>query len=1082
MRFIGDLHIHSHFSIATSQELNPEHLDYWAGIKGIEVVGSGDFTHPGWLQELKEKLEPAEEGLFRIKKAYRKQSPALPGHDMKSPTRFILSSEISNIYKKNNKVKKIHNIIFAPDLESVERLQRELKRMGFNITSDGRPILGLDSRDLLEMVLNCSDKMFLVPAHIWTPWFSVLGAQSGFDSIEECYADLASYVYAAETGLSSDPPMNWMCSILDRYTLISNSDAHSPDKLGRNANLFNTELSYNGIIDAIKTGDPEKLHGTIDFFPQEGKYHYAGHRKCGICWNPLETVKNKGICTVCGKSVTMGVMNRVVELSDRNDILERKNRLPFYSLIPLPEILSEIYGVGTGTKQVKSVYFSLIQKAGSEFNILLNMSIEEIKNLGHDILSEAIRRMRNREVILSEGYDGEFGRIKVFGEGEVKRLGLPNALFESDSITAPVRKPIQYLSFDLSEYQTLKGEKNDIVSADNIAGEPYVSFHQNELLSVLNDEQRMAAGHMLGPALIIAGPGTGKTRVLAYRIAHLVNTHDVNPRHILAVTFTNKAAEEMRERVVTLIGEDKARQVTISTFHALGYAILKEHIEKTGRKRYFSIIDEDEKKQLLHLTIADKGRINLVAEYISRVKQELIITGQEDESELKKSFQNYESALRQHNLFDLDDLIYETFHLLNSDPAILSGYRERFRYLFIDEYQDINHSQYQLVRLLMNAEQSNLCVIGDPNQAIYGFRGADVRFIKNFVQDYPATKVYKLVKSYRCSDNILQVSHNVIHQTNEVTPVLSGLQKGVRVNIVENASDKSEAEFIARTIEKMMGGLRFFSMDSQISTGIQDKDIKSLSDFAILCRIGKQMNAIEKAFHDHSIPYCTFQEIPFFKTEPVTTIIDLLRLSQNPDNLLLIMKLKNNPAIKMIHPNALQELIHGNSIVESVEFLRDYCFKDQLKESKDAIRQFQEMIMRFGDDIEGLLRFILLGNPIDTFNPGTEQVRLMTIHAAKGLEFKCVFIAGCEDGLIPYSLFSGHEANTEEERRLLYVGMTRAMKYLWITHARKRFLMGREYQLRRSPFLDHIEKELLEISKAEVRKDARKEDRQLDLF
>jgi uncharacterized protein (TIGR00375 family) len=1083
MYFIGDLHIHSHYSVATSKELKPEYLDYWARIKGIKVLGTGDFTHPGWLMELKEKLELAEEGLYKLKKTFHKDIPFLLSQGDSSQPRFILSAEISTIYKKYNKVRKIHNVIFSPDFESAERLQQKLKRMGFNITSDGRPILGMDSRDLLELVLNCSDKMFLVPAHIWTPWFSVLGAQSGFDSIEECYSDLSSYIYAAETGLSSDPPMNWMCSILDRYTLISNSDAHSPDKLGRNANLFNTELSYEDIIGAMKTGDPEKFQGTIDFFPQEGKYHYAGHRKCNICWDPVETLKNNGICTVCGKPVTMGVMNRVLELSDRKNIDERSNRLPFHSLIPLPEILSEIYGVGISTKQVYKAYSSLIQKAGSEFNISLTMPLEEIRIMGHDLLAEAIRRMRNREVIVTEGFDGEFGRIKVFDDGEVKHLESPHALFDLGSqFREPVRKPIDYLRFNLTEYQNIKGAIKDSQVNDNTVLEPRLKFQVKDPYPELNPEQRMAVEHEQGPVLIIAGPGTGKTRVLSHRIANLINNYHISPENILAVTFTNKAAEEMRERVINLIGREENQNITICTFHALGYSILSEHFEKTGRKEFFSIIDEDDKRRLLELTGINKARIHQISNHITQLKQELKSTGYDDNPEFTNLFQNYQSALKQNNLFDLDDLIYETCILLLNDPDLLASYKDRFRFVLIDEYQDINYAQYRFVRLLMNDVDSNIYAIGDPNQAIYGFRGADVRFIMDFMQDYPGAQVFNLVKSYRCSDTILRVSQRVIHRGTEEFFTLSGLQKGVRVNIVENVSDKSEAEFIARTIERMLGGLRFFSMDSQISAGIQDKDINGLSDFAVLCRIGKQMDSIEKALQDHSIPFRTYREIPFYKQEPVSIIIDLLRLFFNPENQFINQKIKNNPAIRSIHLEQLKQLLEGKSVFEAVSRINDHYLKNLLKENEPEVKGFLELVQNYGSDLEGFLRFVIMGNPVDTYSPKTEQVSLMTIHAAKGLEFKCVFIAGCEDGLIPYSLFSGHEANREEERRLLYVGMTRAMKYLWITHAKKRFLMGRDYQLKRSPFLDHIEKELLEISKVEVRRDVRKEDQQLDLF
>jgi len=420
MKFISDFHIHSHFSIATSKNLVPEYLDYWARLKGITVVGTGDFTHPGWTKELKEKLEPAEQGLFKLRDGYSIKPDSGNTHYADSIVRFILTSEISSIYKKRGKTRKVHNVIFAPDFDTVDRIQDELTRIGGNITSDGRPILGLDSRDLLEIALHASENIFFVPAHIWTPWFSALGAKSGFDTIDECYDDLSEHIYAVETGLSSDPAMNWTCSFLDKYTLISNSDAHSPEKLGREANIFNTELSYDSITQTLKTGDPEQFLGTIEFFPQEGKYHYDGHRKCGILWDPVETLRNNMICPVCNKMVTVGVMNRVIQLSNREDIQERKIRHPYYSTIPLKEILSEINGVGPNSKKINSIYFSLLEKVGTEFDILFNLPIDEIRNRADDILAEAVQRMRNREVIIKEGYDGEFGVIKVFSTGDLK--------------------------------------------------------------------------------------------------------------------------------------------------------------------------------------------------------------------------------------------------------------------------------------------------------------------------------------------------------------------------------------------------------------------------------------------------------------------------------------------------------------------------------------------------------------------------------------------------------------------------------------------------------------------------------------
>ncbi|MCD4737339.1 MAG: UvrD-helicase domain-containing protein, partial [Bacteroidales bacterium] len=567
MQFIGDFHIHSHFSIATSKQLTPEYLDYWARIKGISVIGTGDFTHPGWLDELKEKLEPAEHGLFKLRPEFIIPLPFSP----KNLTRFVLTAEISNIYKKNGKVRKVHNVVFAPDFETVEKIQSKLQAGGFNITSDGRPILGMDSKNLLDLCLECSEDIFFIPAHIWTPWFSVLGSKSGFDRVEECFEDLSDYIYAVETGLSTDPPMNWMCSFLDKYTLTANSDAHSPEKLGRNANLFNTSLDYPSIIGALKTGDPDKFRGTIDFFPQEGKYHFDGHRKCKIRWDPIETLRNNEICPDCGKKVTVGVMNRIAQLADRDDILQRKKRHPYRCLIPLKELLAEIYHTGPASKKIHKLYLQLVGKSGSEFNLLLFHSLEKISEYADETITEAITRMRNREVYITEGFDGEYGTIKVFGESELSTSLKQEYLFQ-DKTQHYKAVPRPLLGFDLKEYREIR---QDFTHKPKISEEiEFDLFSQPKQLKPkdqLNPEQQKAAEHTFGPALVQAGPGTGKTKVLTNRIAFLINQKIANPEEILAITFTNKAAEEIKKRLKTILSDpNDPEQLKVQTFHSFG--------------------------------------------------------------------------------------------------------------------------------------------------------------------------------------------------------------------------------------------------------------------------------------------------------------------------------------------------------------------------------------------------------------------------------------------------------------------------------------------------------------------------------
>ncbi|UCG26834.1 MAG: UvrD-helicase domain-containing protein, partial [Bacteroidales bacterium] len=805
MKFIGDLHIHSHYSLATSKELRPGILDYFARLKGIKVIGTGDFTHPGWVKELKEQLEPAEDGLYKVKQEYRR-GPDLP--DGKS-VRFILTSEISNIYKKEGKIRKVHNVLFAPSFEIVDKIQNKLQNLGFNITSDGRPILGMDSRELLRLSLDVSEEIFFVPAHVWTPWFSVLGSKSGFDSIEECFEDLSPHIHAAETGLSTDPPMNWTCSFLDKYTLISNSDAHSPEKLGRNANFFDTEPSYQGIVHAMKSGDPDSFLGTIDFFPQEGKYHYDGHRKCGIRWSPLDTLQHDEICPVCGKKITVGVMNRIAQLADRDNVLERGNRHPFYSLIPLKELLSELEEVSPDSKKVDQHYLRLVNKAGSEFNILLHYDICDVKTIGGEWLAEAVRRMRNREVYIKEGFDGEFGKIRVFKEGESRNFLHSASLFEEpEGGYRTGNNPQPLISFNLEAFRKMKQEKPELENGDIKLSVQEPVSREEGILSGLNVEQARAAVHHRGPAIILAGPGTGKTKVLTTRIAYLVHDKKVNPGSILAITFTNKAAQKMRDRLEILLDKQNLDKLTISTFHAFGLSVIKEYLKTTGSNENFSVINEDDKREILRGLSVDKSSVSGISEKISGIKQNLQDENEIDDEILATVFKEYNRILRSMNAFDFDDLIGFAVRLLLKDPGILSEYRGKIEWILVDEYQDINYAQYRLVRLLMPGHDSNLFVIGDPDQAIYGFRGASIRYIQMFRDDYPDVSVYKLKKSYRCTDLILRASDGVLKKSRKL---LEGLSKGVKIIISENATDKSEAEFIARTIEKMIGGVGFFS-------------------------------------------------------------------------------------------------------------------------------------------------------------------------------------------------------------------------------------------------------------------------------
>lgn len=422
MKFIADFHIHSKYSRATSPSMDLENLDKWAKIKGIKVLGTGDFTHPGWFKNLEEKLEPAAEaGLFKLK-------PEFIGISGDSGTRFILTSEISCIYSKNGMVRKIHIIIFSPSFEICKKINAQLDRIG-NLKSDGRPILGLDAKELLKIVLNISPDCLIVPAHIWTPWFSLFGSKSGFNLIEECFDDYSKYIYAVETGLSSDPKMNWRLSQLDKITLISNSDSHSPQKIGREANVFDADISYPGIIEALKSKDSQKFLFTIEFFPEEGKYHYDGHRICGIRTSPSESKKYNNICPVCNSPLTIGVLNRVEELADRPENIKPQGSIPFKNLIPLEEIIVNSLGQMSVGKRTTEEYHNIIKRAGNELNILLDVPYDVLKEATLPEIAEGIIRAREGRVFVEPGYDGVYGKIKVFNDKEKKSHIKQNSLF-----------------------------------------------------------------------------------------------------------------------------------------------------------------------------------------------------------------------------------------------------------------------------------------------------------------------------------------------------------------------------------------------------------------------------------------------------------------------------------------------------------------------------------------------------------------------------------------------------------------------------------------------------------------------------
>jgi uncharacterized protein (TIGR00375 family) len=1120
MKYIADFHVHSKFSRATAKNLDLENLYIAAQIKGVKVVGTGDFTYPEWFSEICEKLEPAESGLFKLKDDLAAICDEKVPKSCRAKVRFILSTEISNIYKKNNKTRKNHNLILVPDLQVAEKFSTKLDKIG-NIKSDGRPILGLDARDLLEILLETSDQAILIPAHIWTPWFSVLGSKSGFDSIEECFEDLTPLIFAVETGLSSDPPMNWRVCGLDGLTLVSNSDAHSPLNIGREANLLDTQLSYSAIKSAIETGDSDRFLGTFEFYPEEGKYHLDGHRKCNIRLQPKETMNYKGKCPVCGKELTIGVLYRVEELADRKRGQKPENCHAYYSIVQLVNILSEIFKVGTKSKKVTKSYQSALNQLGSEFAILHFLEPDVIDRAGIPLLGEAIRRMRDKRIDVLPGYDGEYGKVKIFKAHERELIMGQKVLF---SLPTPSQIEPQNIEPSIS----LSHKHKNVQPAENYRESIKESIRESSPIfnfKQLNNEQRQAVEYPGGPLLIIAGPGTGKTRTLTQRIAYLIMEKGVSAQHVLAVTFTNKAAQEMRERLNALIGKQSVLPL-VATFHSFCFKILNDQrVKPTG------IIDEVHQRALISEAIKQvqatgtqvKLKPQRVLQRIIAAKQQILnpdefanLNSRDPDSGIVADiYRAYQTLLSIQGLCDFEDLLFNVVRLFESRSNLCRKYQSKFQHIFIDEYQDLNQAQYRIVRALAPDEYSvkDLCVIGDPDQSIYGFRGSDVKYFNQFLNDYPDAKIINLTRNYRSTQTILNASCQVIqdHRIQSADARTYSQIEGVKtVSIIELATEKAEAGTIARIIEQQIGGTGFHSIDTGTVKEANLVKTSSYSDFAVLYRTNNQHRIIAEVFEKSGIPFQIVSRENALNQEGLTELITFLKVIEGIGGFL-------------DHKNVIQFAIPGFGN-KALDQFKGWCYQNRfslhqglfkagrfpisgLHSSKQQqLNDFSNQIFRYKTDMsrltvaEKLLHLkkntklsgrlnkdaqieeafanlvelarqfdtntadffatIALNTDTDAYTPRIEKVSLMTMHAAKGLEFPVVFIAGCEDDLIPFKRDSIEHADIKEERRLFYVAMTRAMERLFLTWAQKRRIYGRIKNRVLSSFVADIENRL----------------------
>lgn len=1021
MKGIADLHIHSRYSRATSKQGTPEYLDLWARKKGISILGTGDFTHPQWREELKEKLIPAEEGLYCLKEeAVLEES----GEYRNNAPRFVLSGEISSIYKKNGKVRKVHNVILLPGLEDAEKLSKKLETIG-NIHSDGRPILGLDSHDLLEIMLELCPQGILIPAHIWTPHFSMFGAFSGFDTVEECFEDLTPYIHAVETGLSSDPLMNWKLSALDRFQLISNSDAHSPAKLGREANLLDIDLSYQGLYQAIQEG--RGLEGTIEFFPEEGKYHFDGHRKCHLCLSPEESERYGGICPICGKKITIGVDHRVLQLSDRKDGRERKNKKPFEYLVPLSEVIAASTGKTPASKKVQEQYETMLCKLGSEFEILREIPVEEIRKEAGYMIAEGIRRLRAGQVKRTPGFDGEYGAIRLFEQDEIETLNGQMSFFSEEEM-----------------HPEEKNKKETIVSGQRMNQNEEEQKEENcketGKKEELNEKQRQAAEAIDRRIAVVAGPGTGKTKTLIARILYLLEQRNVGPGEITAVTFTNQAAQELKERLTLQPGSKRnISRMHIGTFHSICLDFLK----RQGREIFLA--DTSVLTEIAKELCGEYGLSDTPVQLLNQLS--LAKTGalSEPGERSRQLLQSYQERLHRRGLCDFDDLLTETLKICRENHANRKkqSWERSFSYLMVDEFQDISPIQYELIRE-WNKNGKELFVIGDPDQSIYGFRGSDSGCFVKMQREYPETRQISLEYNYRSTGHILNSALAVIGNNPGMERKLKPWkEEGTPVRIVEATSKGSEAVLVAKEINRLVGGMDMLEAQNYFAQkGAAGQ--RSFRDIAVLYRIHHQARLLEKCLQKEGIPYVVRGREGFLENPLVQGTISFFCSLSEPEHpayreeaVKKLWNLEDSRISSGIYEEMAARYEKKWKRTKPKKLIQQWAEDLELTEDKN-LQMLADMAI-FYNSTQEFLDAVLLGEEGDLKRCGGKSyhgdaVSLMTLHASKGLEFPVVILFGMEKGEVPLER-EENPTDVEEERRLFYVGMTRAREELLLTFA-----------------------------------------------
>jgi len=1087
--FIADFHIHSKYSRATSRECVPEMLELWARRKGLALIGTGDFTHPAWREELKEKLVYSEDGLYRLKAEYRRPDDSAGAA---FDPRFVVSGEISSIYKKNGKVRKVHNLILLPGIEQAETLAHRLEAIG-NLHSDGRPILGLDSRDLLEITLEvCSEALF-IPAHIWTPHFSLFGAYSGFDAIEECFEDLTGHIHALETGLSSNPPMNWRLSALDKYTLVSNSDAHSPGNLAREANIFAVPLSYPHIARALQNPAAPEFYGTIEFFPEEGKYHYDGHRRCKVCLEPMKTTALSGVCPVCGGKLTVGVLHRVEALADRAEGFVPPSAKHFESLVPLREVIAASTGLAAAGVKAYERYCSLLRNLGPELFILREAPLDAIEEKAGPLVAEGIQRLRCGKLRVEPGYDGEYGKISILAADEIDRISGQTRLFEAAQ--PPKQSKVRGAHKE--------NEPPAAVSPQQATATTEPAPPAN-LPYGLNQEQWEAVAASDRAVMVTAGPGTGKTRTLVSRIIYLIEQGGVQPAQITAVTFTSKAAKEMRARLEKHFGGRRpVNAMTVGTFHSIALAFLTE---QNGGKNVI-VIDEANALSIvndiltsLHLKNSPRDvlrGISLIKNGAVPGKTAAVPAGVYD---------SYCAQLERYGVLDYDDILLQALDRFTEqtiDSMDAARRRNSFTYLLVDELQDINSVQYRLIKT-WSRSSAGVFVIGDPDQSIYGFRGSDLRYFEQLPQDFPATRQVRLTQNYRSTPEIIRCAQSVMTQAAAGRTHLLTAKKasGAKVRRLETPDDLSEAIFVAKEINRMVGGtdmLNAHTPPARSGKKPAAKQLRAFSEIAVLYRTNRQAEILEKCLSKEGIPFKVAGRDEFLTDVEVQKATAFFRFLLNPaDRISLRVCLKTLSACpadlsrKLLAAYDETEkniddlaVILGTYGVTSaaanterfIKLLRKYEAAVHTEKPQKLLKTWTsdnglngvrsvELLSNLSvgqDKMAAFLQNLALGHDSDIVRSGNkvyaaDAVSLMTFHGAKGLEFPVVFLCGLNQGILPYRNYR-EDSNPDEERRLLYVGLTRAQEEL--------LLLSSPFP---SPFLGNIPEDILVREEAFTRK------------